>query len=132
MTDWMALKSGSDVRGTAVGDNAALTADIAQALGMAFAQWVAAKKNKPVQALKIALGRDSRITGPALLQAVSDGICRSGASVSDFGMCTTPAMYMSTGHVHVHRHPGFRCRRRSHDYRQPSSLGQERTQVFHI
>ena len=96
MTDWMALKSGSDVRGTAVGDSAALTADIAQALGMAFSQWVAAKKNKPVQALKIALGRDSRITGPALLQAVSDGICRSGASVSDFGMCTTPAMYMST------------------------------------
>ena len=96
MTDWMALKSGSDVRGTAVGDNAALTADIAQALGMAFAQWVAAKKSKPVQALKIAVGRDSRITGPALLQAVSDGICRSGASVSDFGMCTTPAMYMST------------------------------------
>ena len=96
MTDWLSLKSGSDVRGTAVGDNAALTTDIAQALGMAFAQWVAAKKSKPASALKIAVGRDSRITGPALLQAVSDGICRSGASVADFGMCTTPAMYMST------------------------------------
>ena len=96
MTDWLSLKSGSDVRGTAVGDNAALTTDIAQALGMAFAQWVAAKKSQPASALKIAVGRDSRITGPALLQAVSDGICRSGASVADFGMCTTPAMYMST------------------------------------
>ncbi len=96
MADWLSLKSGSDVRGTAVGENATLTADIAQALGMAFSQWVAAKKNKPAQALTIAVGRDSRITGPVLLEAVSDGIIRSGASVSDFGMCTTPAMYMST------------------------------------
>ena len=96
MADWLSLKSGSDVRGTAVGENATLTADIAQALGMAFSQWVAAKKNKPAQELTIAVGRDSRITGPALLEAVSDGISRSGASVADFGMCTTPAMYMST------------------------------------
>ena len=96
MTDWLFLKSGSDVRGTAVGDNATLTADIAKALGMAFTQWVAAKKNKTVQTLRIAIGRDSRITGPGLLQAVADGIIRCGASVSDFGMCTTPAMYMST------------------------------------
>ena len=96
MTDWLFLKSGSDVRGTAVGDNATLTADIAKALGMAFAQWVAAKKNKTAQTLRIAIGRDSRITGPGLLQAVADGIIRCGASVSDFGMCTTPAMYMST------------------------------------
>ena len=72
-----------------MGDNAALTTDIAQALGMAFAQWVAAKKSKPASALKIAVGRDSRITGPALLQAVSDGICRSGASVADFGNMST-------------------------------------------
>ena len=35
--DWMKLKSGSDVRGTAVGENATLTPHVAMCLGMAFA-----------------------------------------------------------------------------------------------
>ena len=34
--DWMKLKSGSDVRGTAMGENALLTPHVAQCLGMAF------------------------------------------------------------------------------------------------
>lgn len=93
--DWMKLKSGSDVRGTAVGDNAVLTTDVACALGMAFARYIAIKKDKPVSQVKIAIGRDSRISGPALLQAAAEGISRSGANVINFGMCTTPAMYMS-------------------------------------
>ena len=39
--DWMKLKSGSDVRGTAGGDNAVLTPRVAMCLGMAFARFVA-------------------------------------------------------------------------------------------
>ena len=93
--DWMKLKSGSDVRGTAVGENAVLTNDVACALGMAFARYIAAKKEKPVSQVTVAIGRDSRISGPALLQATAEGISRSGANVINFGMCTTPAMYMS-------------------------------------
>lgn len=94
--DWMALKSGTDVRGTAVGEGTTLRNDVAEALGMAFAQWVAAKCQKPVNDIRIAIGRDSRITGPDLLAATARGICRTGASVMDFGMCTTPAMFMCT------------------------------------
>ena len=45
--------------------------------------------------VSIAIGRDSRITGPQLLSAAADGIVRAGASVMNFGMCTTPAMYMA-------------------------------------
>ena len=94
--DWMALKSGSDVRGTAIGEGTLLTEDVARALGRAFAERLSKEKDKPVADVTISLGRDSRITGPALLEAVSDGIRCTGASVMDFGMCTTPAMFMST------------------------------------
>lgn len=95
MLDWTKLKSGSDVRGTALGENTVLTEHVAQCLGMAFARYVAQKESKPVTQITIALGRDSRITGPALLKATAEGISRAGAAVLDFGMCTTPAMYMS-------------------------------------
>ena len=94
--DWLSLKSGSDVRGTAVGEGTTLTGDIASALGFVFAEKIAAKKGRQISDISIALGRDSRITGEALLNAAADGIRRAGANVYDFGLCTTPAMYMST------------------------------------
>ena len=93
--DYRKLKSGSDVRGVAVGDEAVLTADVAKTLGMAFARYVAGKTGKPVEKISIALGRDSRVSGPALLEAAAGGISAAGAKAVDFGMCTTPAMYMS-------------------------------------
>lgn len=93
--DWMKLKSGSDVRGKAVGDDAVLTPEVCRALGMAFARYVAEHKKKAVSQVTIAIGRDSRISGPALLKAAAEGVSRAGATVLNFGMCTTPAMYMS-------------------------------------
>ena len=93
--DWMKLKSGSDVRGVAVGEDAVLTPHVAQCLGMAFARFVAAKVGKPVTQVTIAIGRDSRISGPAIQQAAAEGVSKAGAAVMHFGMCTTPAMYMS-------------------------------------
>lgn len=93
--DWMKLKSGSDVRGVAVGDKIQLSASVAKALGMAFARFVAEHTGKAITQVTIAIGRDSRISGPALLQAAAEGISRAGATVISFGMCTTPAMYMS-------------------------------------
>ena len=93
--DWMKLKSGSDVRGTAVGEGATLTPRVATCLGMAFARYIADQKHKSVTQVTIALGRDSRISGPELLRATAEGISKAGAAVMDFGMCTTPAMYMS-------------------------------------
>ncbi len=93
--DWMKLKSGSDIRGKAVGEGAVITPAVCMAMGMAFARFVAERKHKPVSQVTIALGRDSRISGPELLRAAAEGVSRAGASVLDFGMCTTPAMYMS-------------------------------------
>ncbi|MDO5143870.1 MAG: phosphomannomutase/phosphoglucomutase [bacterium] len=93
--DWMKLKSGSDIRGKAVGEGAVITPAVCMAMGMAFARFVAERKHKPVSQVTIALGRDSRISGPELLRAAAEGVSRAGASVLDFGLCTTPAMYMS-------------------------------------
>ena len=92
---WLSLKSGSDVRGRAVGENTVITNHVAAALGMAFALRLSRDLGKPVNHTTIALGRDSRITGPELLKAAANGILRAGASVIDFGLCTTPAMFMS-------------------------------------
>ena len=43
----------------------------------------------------IGVGRDSRVSGPALADAVMDGMLSAGAKVCDCGMATTPAMFMS-------------------------------------
>ena len=96
LTDWMALRSGSDVRGTAAGEGTVLTADVVRKLGTAFAHFIAENNHTEPRQITIALGRDSRITGEALLDAAADGISLTGASVLRFGLCTTPAMFMST------------------------------------
>ena len=61
--DWMKLKSGSDVRGVAVGENRTLTPHVAACLGMAFARFVAEKKHKSVTQVTIA--RDATAAFPA-------------------------------------------------------------------
>ncbi len=93
--NWNSLQSGTDVRGTAVGEGITLTNQVAEHLGYAFACKIAGEKQLPVEKVKIALGRDSRISGEALLGAAADGIRKAGATALDFGLCTTPAMYMS-------------------------------------
>ncbi len=93
--DLKKLISGSDIRGKAVGEDATLTPNVARTLGMAFARFLAKKLGKPIHQISVGLGRDSRISGPALLQAAAEGIARTGANVQDYGMCTTPAMFMA-------------------------------------
>lgn len=93
--EWLKLKSGSDVRGVACGDDAVITDQVAMTLGFVFARRLARQLNKSVESVTVALGRDSRITGPSLLQATAEGICRAGAHAVSFDMCTTPAMYMA-------------------------------------
>ena len=93
--DYSKLISGSDVRGVAMGPQTELTEDAARKLGMAFAYMTAERTGKPVSQTVIALGRDSRLTGPALLEAAAEGASRAGAAVMNFGLCTTPAMYMA-------------------------------------
>ena len=93
--DFKKLKSGSDVRGVAMGENAVLTPAVAQTLGRAFVAFLSQKLLKKPEQLTIAVGRDSRLSGPRLLEAVLEGIISTGATAADYEMCTTPSMYMA-------------------------------------
>lgn len=91
--DYSKLQNGSDIRGVALGDGANLTEQAAHDLAQAFAAWLYARG---AQKLKIAIGMDSRVTGPALKQACINGFTAMGADVVDCGMASTPAMFMTT------------------------------------
>ena len=97
--DIMKLQNGSDVRGVALegveGENVNLTAPIAFKIGCAFVEWLSEKSGKSAGDLKIGVGRDSRVSGPALLNALACGIVHAGAKVVNCNMATTPAMFMS-------------------------------------
>lgn len=84
MENILSLLSGSDVRGT----NDKLTAEISYNIAKGFSKWLGSKKT-------IALGRDCRLNGEELLESFAKGLIDSGNDVIDFGMATTPAMFMS-------------------------------------
>lgn len=98
--DWKKLQNGSDIRGVAMdgvpGEAINLTPAIAQTLGKAFAYWLAQTLGKSPSELTISIGRDSRLSGPELLQAVAVGMTSVGVNVYNVGMASTPAMFMST------------------------------------
>ncbi len=48
---------------------------------------------------KIAVGRDGRLSGPDLIQALSNGIRKAGVDVVDIGMVATPMLYFATHHL---------------------------------
>lgn len=93
--DLQLLKSGSDVRGVALGSGAVLSAAIVKRLGAAFARYLAALNHCAANDISVAVGRDSRLSGPSLLAAACEGVAFAGAKAYDCGMCTTPSMFMS-------------------------------------
>ncbi|MEA5532665.1 phosphomannomutase/phosphoglucomutase [Crocosphaera sp. XPORK-15E] len=98
--NWKKLQNGSDIRGVAlegVADEPVnLTPEVAQILGQAFVSWLSQKLSKKASDLTISLGRDSRLSGPTLMAAVTEGIRLMGSLVYDFDIASTPAMFMST------------------------------------
>ncbi|MGK7887677.1 MAG: phosphomannomutase/phosphoglucomutase [Crocosphaera sp.] len=98
--DWKKLQNGSDIRGVALegipDESVNLTPEVAQILGQSFVVWLGNKLGKSASELTISLGRDSRLSGPSLLAAVSEGISLLGSNVYNFEIASTPAMFMST------------------------------------
>jgi phosphomannomutase / phosphoglucomutase len=47
----------------------------------------------------ICIGRDGRLSGPLLRDALEDGIASTGTAVIDVGMIPTPVLYFSTVHL---------------------------------
>jgi phosphomannomutase len=63
---------------------------LAEALGKAFGTRAAAEGEKAV-----AVGRDGRLSGPALAAALIRGLAAAGVDVIDVGMVTTPMLYFA-------------------------------------
>jgi len=77
-----------DIRGV-VGRT--LTPEIVQAIGQGLGS-LAREKNRPA----IAIGRDGRLSGPALCEALARGIRAAGVDVIDLGMVATPMTYFAS------------------------------------
>ncbi len=67
-----------------------LDAEVAQALGRAFGSAARAAGEKSV-----AVGRDGRLSGPMLVEALIKGLVETGIEVIDVGAVTTPMLYFA-------------------------------------
>jgi len=86
-----------DIRGIVDKD---LTPEAARAVGTAYAVYLRehGPKNKPAT---VAVGRDNRPSGPALRDALVDGLTTSGVDVVDIGVVPTPLNYWALHHLPV-------------------------------
>ena len=96
--DYRKLQNGSDIRGVALegieGQHINLTEQACRDIGRGFALWLMRKAGKTT--LRVAIGRDSRLSGESLCDWICQAMVQQGLQVTDFGMASTPAMFMST------------------------------------
>ncbi|HFI0291807.1 TPA: phosphomannomutase/phosphoglucomutase [Streptococcus suis] len=104
------LQNGSDIRGIAIATDeyaVNLTPQAIKEVVRGLIHWLTQKPELAqayqVGQLKIGIGRDSRLSGPDLVAAFTEEAVRLGIQLIDFGMATTPALFMST------QYPQFKC-----------------------
>ena len=97
--DYTKLQNGSDIRGVALegieGQHVNLTQQACYDIGRGFAVWLQKKAGKNSN-IRVAVGRDSRLSGETLSHWICDAMVQQGLEVTDFGLASTPAMFMST------------------------------------
>jgi phosphomannomutase len=71
--------------------------DVAESVGRAFAHVLADLSGKPVQDLRIGLGRDMRLSAPELAARYREGMIADGASVVDAGQVGSEMLYWLVG-----------------------------------
>ncbi len=69
----------------------------ALAVGRAFARVLARLRGKQPSELRVGLGRDMRLTAPAMAAELRDGLIFEGATVLDAGMVATEMLYHLVG-----------------------------------
>ncbi len=82
-----------DIRGVAERD---LTSDLAERVGRGIAELIGRSIGK---APRLAVGRDCRLSGPRIHEALTRGLVRGGAEVLDVGVGPTPKLYFSVHHL---------------------------------
>src|SRR6476469_2929720 len=105
-----------DVRGVYPGE---VHEDAARAIGAAFVAYLGAKR--------IAVGRDMRLSSPALAAAFIDGATAQGCDVVDYGMIPTDLLYFA---VASDSHDGGVQVTASHNPKQYNGLKMVRKAAF--
>jgi len=82
-----------DIRGI-VGKT--LTAAVAESIGRAIGS-----QARALGQTRISIGRDGRLSGPELSQALARGLQSAGMNVIDIGCVATPMVYFSTHHLNT-------------------------------
>lgn len=94
------LANGSDVRGVAMegvaDEPVTLSLEAANVITSGFVEFLAKRTGKAEKDLRIAVGRDSRLTGHDLKREVLKALTAHGVVTVDCSMASTPAMFMST------------------------------------
>ena len=97
--DYKKLQNGSDIRGVAIdgvaGQPVNLTQQACADIGRGFAVWLTRKLGK-TEGLRVAVGRDSRLSGSDLSEWICKAMAKQGLQITDFSMASTPAMFMAT------------------------------------
>ena len=96
--DYKKLQNGSDIRGVALegieGQHINLTEEVCRNIGRGFALWLRGCLGK--DSLRVSVGRDSRLSGEMLAGWLCQAMSEQGIEVTNIGMASTPAMFMST------------------------------------
>ncbi len=96
--DYKKLQNGSDIRGVALegieGQTVNLTEPVCKDIARGFALWLGERTGK--KNMRVALGRDSRLSGPTLAGWFAEALAEQGLHVTDLGLASTPAMFMTT------------------------------------
>ena len=92
----LSLKSGTDVRGTAVGENADLTLDAVEKITSAFICYTSKKIGKSPENMTVSVGHDSRISSESIKNSVIKVLLSYGVHVLDCSLASTPSMFMTT------------------------------------
>lgn len=92
------LQNGSDIRGFALDDTPEepmnLTPGRMYYVGRAFGTWLRERTGR-TDALRVSIGSDPRLSSDLLSASMAAGLAGEGIEVVQFGLCTTPAMFMS-------------------------------------
>ena len=95
-SDWMKLKSGTDVRGVALegvpGEEINLTDEAVTGIMKAFCAWAAQRCGK--EKLTIAIGHDSRLSAGRISACAVKAVTESGCDAIVTGLSSTPSMFM--------------------------------------
>nr|WP_027109029.1 phosphoglucomutase [Lacticigenium naphthae] len=93
------LQNGSDIRGFAIKtakQEVTLTDEAIKHIATNFSSWLTKRIGEKDEKITIAVGYDSRLTGPAIQEQLLSTFMQAGIHCLNVKMATTPALFMAT------------------------------------